>query len=377
MDEKSTEQRKRGVFSGREIFYFFFALLVFGAAMLAFSLQSSGWRGKRAQERAAKRDTKLARAREVMRAIYGSGGYVFSDSEVFYHDNFGGRSNRWLIYDLKKDEIRDGHELVRPLDKAGVNGDALTNSGWLSGWNGNLVYTAEDARNREFLIFQWRTNSDEPRVVKWKDIKGRNPGTSAPHMLAVENGWLDAVAYNQSPNGIVHAAWAGNLDGLMPLTDLVLTNLNKTNLVASNPFRRDLYITVATADNLHADIYILSLTNRSLIFSNDAVRMPRAFDHVDAEPDPSGRRVLWRFVVESKINAKLRSFLPDAVAPKEAPTRWYLYSSDLHAAEFHYICLVQEGKNSSWRSPGFLWGPNGGSIWLLDWNEGIRRFELK
>jgi hypothetical protein len=365
MDEKSTEQRKRGVFSGREIFYFFFALLVFGA--LAFCA-SEEWSDRR--ERANRnRDPKLAKAREVARATGRWGGYVFSDTQVLYFDGNGQSSNSWLIYDLKQDEITDGSYLVRALDKAGDYRDALIIWGSFSGWKGNLILNiVATNRGKEASLYQWQTNSDELQVFNRTEIVPGSGKVYSTPAFAVGNGWSFTVRFRNNPGQAVLTA---NRDGRIT-TNLITNPANPADTVLRG-FSDGFYCVSKNSNGATASVQIYRLTNQTAIYSNSVVKMPRAFDICYGLPDPSGRRVIWMLGVESKLNKKLRSMLPAKFAPDPAPPTWYLYSTDLRATKFKYVCAVKT--DQGW--PDFLWGPNADSIWLLDGDEGIKRVELK
>ena len=231
MDEKSKDKRKRGVFSGREIFYFFFALMVFGVLVLVFTLEWSVWRYQAIQERNAK----FANARRVASTIEYYGGAVISETQLLYGY---GRPTTWRVYDIRTDEITDGSYLGRAPAQSIAYRAELTNWNHLSGYKGNLILTTRGLTNQESLIFQWRTNSDEPQVFKWAEFEEGDGRKSAPHVIAVENGWILGAAFYNFQNGDVRLIWVGNFNQPMPVTNIVLTNLNKLGTVNCEPFER-------------------------------------------------------------------------------------------------------------------------------------------
>ena len=369
MDEKSTEQRKRGVFSGREVFYFFFALLVFGVLVYVFNMY---WAVHREKEAEARR-LKYAKSLEAAQAIERSGGYFISETQVLYHQYYSsGLTNKWAVYDLKHGEITDGNRYVRPLEKFASNHDVFMNWCWLSGWNGNLVLTTSGSTNTDSWIFEWRTNSDEVRAFNIHQITGNLPGTDLAPAVATGSGWSACVfVMRVGPKGVIAVDQAG----------AVTTNLFPSNTLAGSmsealfwPFETGAYLLSRHFDGRTAGIRIFSLTNQNVTFSNNAVKLPRTFDKCYACPDPSGRRVLWILGVEPKLNWKLRSILPAVIAPQPAKITWYLYCSDLRATKFDFIGTT---RIYSPTSPSFLWGPNADSIWVMDDDEGIKRFVLK
>jgi hypothetical protein len=356
-----------GMLSGRELFYFLFSI---GALAIGIFIASVYW-SDRQDAKKEKENVKDLNSRRVAQAVGISGGYAISETQLLFCEfrTINPKPmEQWLVYDAKSDEISDGSYLARPLKNPGRYRDALTNWGQMSGWKGNIVLTVVGPSTKMTpLTFQWKTNEDKLAVFNWADFPtdGKHPFEGAA--TACEHGWLFSDNLN-SGVGII-----GDPVGEIVFTNFLPTNFN---IFTSSPFGGGEYVTAAIPGRRSVGIFVFSLTNRALVFSNLSIKMPISFDELySAEPDPSGKRVIWTFVREPKLAQKLHDLTPSFLRSAHDPAATVrFYSSDLHATQFD---LIFDAKIDSYSRYSFVWGVNGDSIWLPDAEKGIKQYQLK
>jgi hypothetical protein len=356
-----------GMLSGRELFYFLFSI---GALAIGLFIASIYW----SDHQDAKNEKEAAlslNSRRVAAAMNGTGGYVFAETKMLFYDVWGNDPDpkyQWQIYDAKNDEITDGSYLAKPFKNAGKYGNALTNWFHLSGWKGNIVLTvSRPPPNLGPLSFQWRTNENKFSAFQWADFPTDLKHPFEGFATACEHGWLYSDVKDLGVRVI------GDPVGEIVFTNFLPTNFNR---FTSSPFEGGDYVTAASTGKQSVGIFVLSLTNRSLVFSNISVKMPVSFDELfSAEPDPSGKHVFWTFVCEPKLAQKLHDVTPPFLRSGRDPEPTvYFYSSDLHATKFD---LIFSAKIDGYSRSLFMWGVNGDSIWLADADKGIKQYPLK
>jgi hypothetical protein len=350
-----------GMLSGRELFYLLFSI---GVILVL----SYCWAFNPPREEPPTENPKFKNGREAGRVIKSSGGYPISETKILYYDK--DETNPWRIYDALDDEVTDGSYLARPFENSRTNKETLANDVWLSGWKGNLVLVTERGTNHEQLFCQWTTNDEKLQVLKPADFSGGHRFLSyldPSRLSAVENGWLYSFWFFNWKGPILAT---GNQIGPKTLANPVPTN---RVLGSCWPFLGGLYVTATDTKKSSMEVFVLSLTNQALVFSNTSVKTPLPFDYFLALPDPSGNRVIWVFALAPKIALKLRAMLPAFLRRgREPDATLYYYSSDMHATKFHFVYSVKNA--DSYR---FLWGANGDSIWLPDPEKGIKQYQLK
>jgi hypothetical protein len=351
-----------GMLSVHELFYFLFSIGV----IITLIFYGWGFLGDWLTNSQQSKSSKSINGKEAA----DSSAVAISKSQLLYYKISYPNKFSWWIYDSKTDKITDGSYAARALNKAGPFLDTLTNGCDLSGWKGNIVMTARST-NFGFLIFQWKADDNQVQVFKWAGFSPGGKGRSPQNVIAVDNGWLSSPYF------------AGNKSGVLDITGNQVGSVNFTNPVPKMlqpapcwPFQGGLFITALDRNTHLSEIYVLSLTNQSLIFSNVSVKMPVAFDDLlFAQPDPSGRRVVWVFVSDAKFSrwASEKSYIPSTLssALNHKPALYY-YSSDLHATHFSLISFVRHAD-----SVGLIWGLNGDSVWLPDTEKGIKQYQLK
>ena len=257
--------------------------------MLCFYSWAFDWIGREKPPDKPEFENSLEAAESVR---HGGGGYFISETQLLYRDVYSDGSHQWKIYNTKSDEVTDGSYLVGALDQAGPYRKALTNFGdnWFSGWlqgNPRIGGGLSEFRGIDFPV---ESRGDEKlHVYKWADFSGGVMGMNGFYLVPDENGWLYSFCRYGSKGPIMAA---GSRFGLMPFPNLLPTN---QVLASSWAFQGGLYVTATDTNTRSTGIYVLSLTNRSLIFSNLSVKIPIAFDWMAARPDPSGTHVLWLF----------------------------------------------------------------------------------
>jgi hypothetical protein len=352
-----------GIFSGREVFYLLLALFVIIVLLLY------GWEFNGTGRETSPANSKNKIGRETARHIHERGGVPLSETQILYYDDgFRGRE-AWRIYDTSTGSNTDGSFFARALYQTGKFQVNPATGGWLSGWRGSIIFSTFDT-NANQLIFQWKTNEDKLQTFNTADFTGGQkilshllPGLLVP----VENGWLYSFAPNkwQGPLQVT-----GNQFGPMILANPFPTN---EEFGSSWPFQGRLYVTAIDTNKNTMSVFVLSLTNRAVLYSNLSVKIPVSFDEFIAQPDPSGGRVIWLFYREPKIVPKLLSVLPRGLRDRFTPgPTFYYYSSDLHTTSFRFVCSLKMAG-----AYPFLWGVNGDSIWLPDPERGIKRYDLK
>jgi hypothetical protein len=356
-----------GMLSGRELFYFLFGI---SALAIGLFIASIYWSDR--QDAKKEKEAILSlNSRTVAQAVEISGGYPLSASQILFYEYRTINPKpmeQWRIYDLKSDEISDGSYLAKPLKNAGKYRDALTNWIRVSGWKGNIVLTVfRPSTNSGPLTFQWKTNENKFSAFQWADFQMDLKHPFEGSATACEHGWL----YSDEQNSGVRII--GDPVGEMAFTNFLPTNFNH---FTSSPFEGGEYVAATSPGKQSVGIFVLSLTNRSLVFSNLSVKVPVAFDELySAEPDPSGKHVIWAFVREPKLAQKLHDLMPSFVRSGRDPEATvYLYSSDLRATSFD---LIFSTKIDYYSRYSFVWGVNGNSIWLADTDRGIKQYPLK
>jgi hypothetical protein len=353
-----------GMLSGRELFYSLLSIaVIFALGLYLWTFETSG-------ESQPTENPKFKNGREAAKCIHGRNGVPISDTKILYYDDRYQSNNAWRIYDAKSDEITDGSYLASALDSAGPYREEFSKKGWLTGWKGTLVLVTEKGTNHEQFICQWSTNDDKLQIFKPADFSGGQRFLSnlyPSRLSAVGNGWLYSFGFFNWKGPILVT---GNQFGPMAFANPFPTN---QVLGSSWPFQGGLYVTATDTNKSSMEVFVLSLTNQALVYSNTSVETPLPFDEFLAQPDPAGTHVIWVFAREPKIALKLRALVPASLrhGGDPGPTIYY-YSSDIHATKFHFIYSI---KNPD--SYHFLWGVNGDSIWLPDTEKGIKKYPLK
>jgi hypothetical protein len=348
-----------GLLSGRELFYFLFSI---GAISILVFCAWVIWVDSRI-------NTPVPNGRPTAQVLESGVAVAISETRILYYDHYNNPTNPWRIYDSMSGEVTDGSNAVRALDQAGPFLDALTNGFELLGWNGNIVLKAHST-NFGALIFQWKTNNNELHIFKWADFSGGRKTRSAENVIAADNGWISSPYFVGGKSNLFEVT--GNRIGPLTFTNPVPTNLST---VACCPFQGGLFLAASDEHTHSTEIFVLSFTNQAIISSNLSVNIPVPFDYMGAQPDPSGKRVVWVFEGEGRFSRWLRekdwvpSFLSRAL--DHSPDVYY-YSSDLRGTKFHLIMAVEHADTE-----GFAWGMNGDSIWLPDPEKGIKQYQLK
>jgi hypothetical protein len=355
-----------GIFSGREVFYLLFGIFVI--IVLVFYGWASGSDGDRPPDR----DPQFANGRDAASMITVTGGIPISETELLYYNDRLPPTNAWTIYNASNDKITDGGRLAQPLFHVLDDYRDLWKSirfGYLAGWNGNVVFAVYPT-NTGSIIFEWKTNEQGIQVFKPADYSGgqRFLSSLAPgRIIPLDEGWLYSWGFYSWKRPILVT---GGRFG-----PTAFAHPYPTNCILNScfPFEGRIYVTGVDTNTSLISITIVSLTNQLTVFSNPAVKMPVGFDVCLAQPDPSGRRVVWTFEHDPKIAAKIYAALPRFLRPRSPPgPTVYYFVSDLRATKFHFICSFHNPSDYQ-----FLWGVNGNSIWLPDRERGIKRYDLK
>jgi hypothetical protein len=353
-----------GLLSGRELFYFLFFIFVI-ATLVIYAWVLLPYQPSKPP---APEDPKVVQRREIINSVESSGGFFISETKVLLYDVYASPTNRpWSIYDTKSEQLSDGSYLTRKLEQAGPYRDAVTNPGWLSGWKGNCAFLTRST-NCESLIFRWSINDQRLQVFKWTNFSGGWKNLYPFNAIPVEDGWLSSPQFpdNKQMNFLATGSRIGPMSLGNPFKAILA-------LASSWPYQDGLYVAGRNTNNNLAEVFVLGFANRALMFSNLSVKTPLAPVNFLAEPDPSGKRVIWIFERESSMGGKIHNLLPSFLASGFNPgPALSFYSSDLHATQFHFVCSVKGPL-----SYDFLWGFNGDSIWLPDPEKGIKQYQLK